>query len=75
MFVPSNVGEEAGLKVAMVSVNKYGKFKLPVRNPSVQRSVKLILVVQLEPLVKLKYCPWISFRPKCLKKKKSTNIS
>ncbi|MCP4492372.1 MAG: hypothetical protein GY820_34450, partial [Gammaproteobacteria bacterium] len=39
LFVPSSLGEEAGLKVAAISINKYGKFKLPVHNLSPQKPV------------------------------------
>ncbi|MCP4459153.1 MAG: hypothetical protein GY816_14195, partial [Cytophagales bacterium] len=41
LFVPSHIGEEAGLKVAAISVNKHGKFKLPVQNPSPQKPVRI----------------------------------
>ncbi|MCP4495114.1 MAG: hypothetical protein GY820_48605, partial [Gammaproteobacteria bacterium] len=41
LFVPSRLGEEAGLKVAAIAINKYGKFKLPVHNLSPQKPVRI----------------------------------
>ncbi len=39
MFVPSKVGEEAGLTMSAISVNKYGKFKVLVKNVSDQAPI------------------------------------
>ncbi|MCP4486238.1 MAG: hypothetical protein GY820_02800 [Gammaproteobacteria bacterium] len=41
MFVPSRVGEEAGMSLSAISVNKHGKFKVPVKNTSDQAAIQV----------------------------------
>ncbi|MCP4494642.1 MAG: hypothetical protein GY820_46175, partial [Gammaproteobacteria bacterium] len=41
MFVPSKIGEEAGLSMSAISVNKHGKFRVPVKNISDQAPIKV----------------------------------